>query len=98
MRTKTLEQGALARAVELTGELAGLLARAAGKAVVMAGLDELDEVIEALPPYVDLGLVAYFRNQASGTRREWLRGEGNAARYQMTQMHRRLERLHASLA
>jgi hypothetical protein len=84
--------------VELSGELAGLLAKVGGKAVIMAGLDALDEVIEALPPYVSLDLVAYFRNQASGTRREWLRGEAHAARYQMMQMHRRLDRLHASLA
>jgi hypothetical protein len=99
VKTRQTGRSALSRIVDVTEKLTKRLPllHDGEQQIVKKGLDELEELIEALPPYIDLGVVAYLRNRACSVRRSWEQGELFPARHEMQDLHRRLSRLHAKL-
>jgi hypothetical protein len=92
MPERTLSS-ALTSAATLAGELATLFDQNDPPTpyLVGLGLEELQALLEALP--LDTAGMCYCRNRVSSCRELWERGEWHAARYQMTELSRKLDRL-----
>ena len=89
--TKTDDRWAAART--LATELATLFGRSAPDChfVIGLGLNELSALLEALPLGIDE--MCYFRNRVESCRQLWDGSERGAAKYQMTEIIRKLANL-----